>query len=486
MRARGIAATVLALGLFLGGPAPGIAQDQATPVSVGGADALPNAQPGECYSKVLIPAEYKTETEQVVTRDAYEKIQIIPAEYQATTEKVMIKQAAEELIPVEPVFETVKERVETQPARRLWRVGKNRESKQADPSLVSGAQALGLPVSAEVGQCYAEYYQPTKYKTQTEKVVVREAHQGIETVPPKYEMVDEKVIISDASFKLVEVPPVYETVTEKVLEAPAYTTWKTGRGPVERIDNSTGDIMCLVEVPAKYKTVEKRVLKSPATTQKIEIPAKYKMQKVRRLVSAAQFRNTEVPATFKTVTKRTLVSEAKTVWQPVGQQGPGKHTGRKLCLHEVPAKHEVITKKVLKAPATTRKIEIPAEHKMQQVRKLVSPAQEKRVQVPAKVATFTRRVKVADAKLEWRPVLCETNMSKDLNLQIQRALQGHGFNPGEIDGVLGRQTMVAVGEFQKKEGLPRGGLTLRTLTELGVNPGSALPSSNVRTKNQQR
>ncbi len=232
MRFRAIAATVLAFGLFFGGPAPGMAQSQGAPAAMGGTDALPNAQPGECYSKVMLPAEYKTETEQVVTRDAYEKIEIVPAEYQTVTERVVVKEAAEELVPVEPVFETVKERVETQPARRIWRVGKSADSKAADPSLVSGAQALGLPVSAEVGQCYAEYFQPAQYKTETEKVVVREAYQGVEAVPPKYEMVDEKVIISDASFKLLEVPPVYETVTEKVLEAPAYTTWKTGRGPV--------------------------------------------------------------------------------------------------------------------------------------------------------------------------------------------------------------------------------------------------------------
>ncbi len=486
MRFRAIAATVLAFGLFFGGPAPGMAQSQGAPAAMGGTDALPNAQPGECYSKVMLPAEYKTETEQVVTRDAYEKIGIVPAEYQTVTERVVVKEAAEELVPVEPVFETVKERVETQPARRIWRVGKSADSKAADPSLVSGAQALGLPVSAEVGQCYAEYFQPAQYKTETEKVVVREAYQGVEAVPPKYEMVDEKVIISDASFKLLEVPPVYETVTEKVLEAPAYTTWKTGRGPVERIDHSTGEIMCLVEVPAKYKTVEKRILKSPATTQKIEIPAKYKMQKVRKLVAPAEFRNVDVPAEHKTVTKRTVVSEAKTVWQPVGQEGPGKYTGRRLCLHEIPAKHEIITKQVLKAPATTRKIEIPAEHKMQQVRKLVSPAQEKRVQVPAEVATFTRRVKVADARLEWRQVLCETNMTKDLNTQIQRALASRGFNPGEIDGVIGRQTMLAVSEFQKREGLPQGGLTMRTLAELGINLASARSTSGIKAKQQQR
>jgi len=51
---------------------------------------------------------------------------------------------------------------------------------------------------------------------------------------------------------------------------------------------------------------------------------------------------------------------------------------------------------------------------------------------------------------------------------IQRALQKAGHNPGPIDGVIGRQTMVAVDSFQRANGLPRGGLTMKTLAKLGV------------------
>jgi hypothetical protein len=482
MKSKVIAAVLLVTCLILGGATlgtseeAGISEEKAASsvrtklVSFSGADALPNAKPGECYSKVLIPAEYNSETEQIVKRDAYEKIEIIPAKYQMVDEQVIVKEGTEKFIPVDPVFETLKQRVEVQAARRVWRQGRSSKSKRADSSLVAGALSLGLPASAEVGQCFEETYQPAENKTETEQVVKRDAYEGVEVIPAKYEMVEEKILVKDASIKLVEVPPVYETVTEKVLEAPAYTTWKTGRGPVERLNNSTGDIMCLVEVPAKYKTVKKQVLKSPATTQKIEIPAEYKVQKVKKLVSPALVKKIQTPAEHETVTKKIMVSEAKTLWQLAGQKGLGKATGRIICLQEIPAKYEVISKKVLKAPATTKKVEIPAEFKVQKVRKLVAPAQVKRIQVPAEVDTFTRRVKVSDDSLEWRPVLCETNMSKDLNTQIQQSLKARGYNPGTIDGVIGQQTMVAIGQFQKKEGLPRGGVTLRTLSALGINP----------------
>lgn len=81
-------------------------------------------------------------------------------------------------------------------------------------------------------------------------------------------------------------------------------------------------------------------------------------------------------------------------------------------------------------------------------------------------------MKVSDGKLEWKPVLCEVNMSKDIVLGIQRALKNAGLNPGPIDGVFGSQTMVAVNAFEQSKGLATGGLTIDTIRALGVKIGS--------------
>ena len=70
--------------------------------------------------------------------------------------------------------------------------------------------------------------------------------------------------------------------------------------------------------------------------------------------------------------------------------------------------------------------------------------------------------------MQWRPVLCETNMSGTTITDIQQALKKAGHNPGAIDGVIGRQTLDAVDAYQRANGLPRGGLTLQTLEKLGV------------------
>ncbi|RMF85391.1 MAG: hypothetical protein D6736_17360 [Nitrospinota bacterium] len=261
-----------------------------------------------------------------------------------------------------------------------------------------------LPPGAKPGECYARVFVPATYKTETEKVLVKEASEKIEVIPAQYEWVEEKVLVQPASFKLEVVPAEFEEVEEKIIDQPAHTVWKKGRGLIERLDFATGEIMCLVNVPATYKTIKKQVLKKPATTRKVEIPAKY----------------------------------------------------------------ITIKKQVVKEPAKIRKIPVPAEYKTVKVRKLISPPQEKRIPVPAEYQTITKKIKVSEGRMEWRPVLCETNVTPKVVKSIQEALQKAGFDPGQIDGVLGRATMAAVESFQKAKGLPVGSLTIETLNLLGV------------------
>lgn len=437
-------------------------------------ETLPNAKAGECYAKVMIPATFKNETQEVVKRPASEKIEIIPATYKIVTEQILVKPSTEKIVPVAAVYGNVSEKIEVEPASLVWQLGSSRNAKLADSGLVVMANALGLPKATdknvEVGQCFSEYHQAEQYKTETSKVLVKEASKKFTIVPAVYETVEEKVLVSEASEKLIEVPAKYNTVTEKVLESAAYTTWKPGRGPVERVDGGTGEIMCLVEVPAKYKTISKRVLESKATTKKEMIPAKYIVKKVQKLVTAASEQAVDIPAEHKTVSKRVKVSDAKTTWSANDAQAEGKKTGRTLCLVQIPAKFTTVAKRVVKTSASVQKVTVPAVHQAQKVRKLVTAAQEKRIAIPAVKETVTNRVQVSSPKLEWRSILCQTNMTKEMNLKIQNALHKAGFDAGKIDGVIGRQTLLAVDEYQRKNNLPTGGLTMLTLKELGVTP----------------
>jgi peptidoglycan hydrolase-like protein with peptidoglycan-binding domain len=105
------------------------------------------------------------------------------------------------------------------------------------------------------------------------------------------------------------------------------------------------------------------------------------------------------------------------------------------------------------------------------VTKLVTPAREKKVQIPATYQTVTKQVKTSEGQMEWREILCQTNMTSDRISDIQSALLTKGFNPGPIDGVIGSRTMAAVNNFQKANKLPVDKyLNVATVNALGVSP----------------
>jgi hypothetical protein len=308
-----------------------------------------------------------------------------------------------------------------------------RKLKEGTTKETVTTQAPGeMFAGAKPGECFAKVFKAPVYKTETEQVVKREASEKVIPVPARYEWTTERVLVKEASKKLVTIPAVYgydtetievepartksvtipakyETVTERVEVTPAHTVWKRGQGPAAkytatRIDDKTGEILCLVEVPATYRTVKKTVLKEAATTKEIEIPA-----------------------VSKTVRKR-----------------------------------------VVKEPATTREVEIPAEYSTVRVRKEVSPADVKRIPIEAQYQTITKNVLVTEAQHDWQRVICQTNTSTSVISEVQRELRKQGFHPGAIDGQLGGNTLAAINSYQRAKGLYIGALTLETLESLGV------------------
>jgi peptidoglycan hydrolase-like protein with peptidoglycan-binding domain len=68
---------------------------------------------------------------------------------------------------------------------------------------------------------------------------------------------------------------------------------------------------------------------------------------------------------------------------------------------------------------------------------------------------------------EPRPSNLEAVSDRDLVRNAQIALRDAGFDPGEIDGVMGRKTRAALREFQASQGLPQTGrLDVTTQQEL--------------------
>ena len=120
-------------------------------------------------------------------------------------------------------------------------------------------------------------------------------------------------------------------------------------------------------------------------------------------------------------------------------------------LHNVPCRQnpqvEHDHENLLKAAASTRDVTVPAEYTTITKRKLV------------KKGGFT----------EWREVVCNAQVTAELNRQIQRALKARGYDPGPIDNVIGTKTKAALTKFQKDNGLPVGNMDMQTLKALGVD-----------------
>ena len=285
-----------------------------------------------------------------------------------------------------------------------------------------------LPPNASPGECFARVFVPPTYKTVSEQMLSKDASSRLMISDAQFEIVDEQVLVKEASerFELVdaqfewvkekvlvypehkhleEVPAIYQTATEKVIDQPAHTIWKKGKGPIQRVDYGTGEIMCLVDVPATYKTITKRILKQPATTREIINPAKY----------------------------------------------------------------ETVKKMIMKSPPTVNKITIPAKYEMVKVRRMISPASFAQTTIPEEFQTVSRRELMTEGKMEWQPILCETNVKPGIISDLQSSLKQAGYNPGPIDGSLGQQTMAAIQSFQKDNKLPVGELTLDTLKSLKVD-----------------
>jgi hypothetical protein len=382
--------------------------------AIAGATPPANAKAGECFAKVVRPATFRTESVRKLVKEASERIETLPATYETVKERVLVKEAGERIEIVPPVYKAVKVHV------------LNEEVQDVVPAV---------------------------YETVKERVMVKEASTRLEEVPAVYETVEERVMVKPASKRAIEVPAVYETVTETKMVRDAYTTWKPGtQTNVQKIDETTGQVMCLVQVPAEYQTFTRQAVKSAATVRYEDVPAEYDMVKKTVLKSPATVRTVQIPAEYGEREMTKLAKPATTVTKVV----------------PVDYEREIMT---MVTPATEKRIPIPAEYAEREITKLVTPASEKRIPIPAEYSDLSQEVMVCPVQAYWTPILCDVNATPAKIAELQKALQAAGFNPGSTNGELDDRTMSAIHSFQKARNLPVDGyLNLETVKALGVSP----------------
>lgn len=445
------------------------ATTEATADRIDATDTLPDAKPGQCFAKVIIPAQYDTKPEQVLVKAESETVTIKPAVFGLTEKSIVVKPGYTTVKALPAKFREEIEKIETAAASTQWMTSLAKRAVPASPGLLADAKAKGIDVdNALVGACYKEYYVPASYSTTEKDVLVKEAFEVINVTGAQFKEGVETVVVKQASQEKVYFAAEYQTVEETIEVEPAKTIWKKGDGPITRIDNSTGEIMCLVEVPARFETFKTTTLKTPSRIDLVNVAEESKSIKVSMLAADAAIEKVAQPAQYKKVTITTKSSDPTFSWRAAGEKGNGQFTGSQICLKGQPAQYTNVKKLVIASAAAVEEQKVVEVTKSVSVSSVVTEAQEVKTVVPAVYGTVEKRSRVASERLEWRSVLCKTNMNKGLNNDIQVALKEQGFYAGPIDGIWGRGTMNGIEAFQKKNGLATGGLTIDALEKLGV------------------
>jgi len=241
----------------------------------------PNAQPGLCYARVEIPAQYATQTETVITEDGYNTAQVRQPQirstqkqivskeasvryevsqprYNTVSEQVLVRPAYDKLSVVAPQFNTVTETIATSAPRLVWKRGNPAQLRSQGYKIHSTADAgrrgHGYRSTHHYGQsggnqcgtlceiwCLVE--EPGDSVTFQRKVMTTPPQVTRTSVPPKYETISKQVVVDPGGVREIPVPAEYRTMT------------------VEEVVDPGGQM--IVPVAPKYGNVEKKVLVAP-------------------------------------------------------------------------------------------------------------------------------------------------------------------------------------------------------------------------------
>lgn len=123
----------------------------------------PNAKPGECYAKVLIPAQVSTTQERVqVSEEQKVLARIIPAKYEIQKERVLVKEA-----------------------RTYWKAGQGAITKTDDVT----------------GQIMCLVEEPAEYKTIEKRVLVTPEQPEYQMTPAQFETITKTQTIRPECFE---------------------------------------------------------------------------------------------------------------------------------------------------------------------------------------------------------------------------------------------------------------------------------------------
>ncbi|MDO5624390.1 MAG: peptidoglycan-binding domain-containing protein [Pseudomonadota bacterium] len=373
-------------------PAPVVAEQAPPP---------PEALPNQCFANILLPAQFEVRSEQVLVAPATQREEVVPATYKTVTEQVLVQPETRQQVAVPPTLRTVTEDVVLRPA--------GTRDEPVPPTFTTRTEQRETQAATTRFEV-----SPPVYRIEHQRVVDVPEHTIQRVVPPVYREVEETVQVAAATTRTEVAPARYRTETERVLVRP--------------------EVLQYVPVRLPTRQVPEQRLRSEATTRIETLPPVMQTVVEPVEVRAASVRREAVPPAYEVVTEQVKVSEPYREWRR-GRAWVGQaievvplrgfivdHTGQfkghqvadrtlvpaatggasrgivdtgmtpsdntlldddVMCLVEIPAQYQTVTRKVLRAPATVNDVPVPAEYRNVTRQVVVREATTRTVAVPA-------------------------------------------------------------------------------------------------------
>jgi hypothetical protein len=471
----------------------------------------------------VLPATYKTETQQVLVKAASKRIEVVPAVFETVSERVKVADASREwkrgrawvgrAIDVRPLkgFVVSADGRASDGNRVEIAAAANSASRAAVETRIVGGNNDNLDDDV---LCLIEV--PEQFQMIQRQVLKTPASTREVDVPAQYTTVTRRVIDREATTREIDIPETMQTITSQVIDverlkaagykfdvngditatpqgervlraASVRQAANSAAGPAGNTGTRANEksagagsgaeaYVREVKIPAQFATVTRQEIDRPASVRTVEVPGTTKVVKTRVEINPARTEEVVTPAVYRTVTTQVIDKPAST--REIVQAAEFRSVERRVIdtpastrKIPVPAVTQVVSRTVVDRPASLREETIPAVYRSVSRQVVDTAASTREIDVPAQYEEIQNKVKTADARIERRSILCETNATPAKIMEIQRALASAGYNPGSINGVLRAQTMQAVNAYQVAKSLPVDGfLNLETVKSLGVSP----------------
>ncbi len=236
-------------------PAPVLRGATGTPRSAPTSSPLaspPRANPGECFARMKVPAQYDMVPRQIPVAAAYERARITPARFSRETQQVMVKPAHTRYVVSQPKFAVQHEQLMVKPAHDRLEVVPARFAYVSETVTVSqprlawkrGVGLSGISrVDPKTGETWCLVEQPGETTTVRKRVVAQPEQVRRVPVAAQTLSIPRQVLVQKGGIRQIDVPAEYRDFAVQRMQAPASSK--------------------AYNVPAETGTVMTKVLKSP-------------------------------------------------------------------------------------------------------------------------------------------------------------------------------------------------------------------------------